>query len=199
MEMSGEQWVPLKRDEVWEVLNDTQVLNACIPGCEGIDKRSDTEFSATVNAKVGPVKSRFKGNMTLSDMNPPNSYRLNFEAQGSAGFTKGYADIQLAEDGEGTRIHYGANASIGGKLAQVGARLVDGAARKTANDFFNNLTEHLGATTEPAVEEAPQRQEGADQLQRPPGGGSKPSPINRVFLWGAVAVVAGFIIWLIVR
>jgi len=195
MEMSGEQWVPLKRDEVWEVLNDTYVLQICIPGCEGVDKHSDTEFTATVNAKVGPVQSRFKGNMTLSDMDPPKGYRLNFQAQGSAGFTKGYADIKLAEEGEGTRIHYGANASIGGKLAQVGTRLVDGAARKTANDFFNNLTEHLGGTTEQAAEEASQDRDSATSAGR----ASKPSRTNQALLWIAIAVVAGVIIWVVLR
>lgn len=146
MEMSGDQWVPLAREKVWEALNDADVLKACLPGCQSVDKQSDTEFTATVNAKVGPVKSRFKGNVTLSDLSPPNGYKLTFQGQGAAGFTKGHADVSLADEGEGTRISYTASATVGGKLAQVGARLVDGAARKMANEFFGNLTKHLGGT-----------------------------------------------------
>lgn len=165
MEMSGEQWVPLARDEVWKALNEADVLKACIPGCEGVDKQSDTAFTATVNAKVGPVKSRFKGDVTLSDMDPPNSYRLNFKGQGAAGFTKGYADIKLVEEGEGTRIVYAANATVGGKLAQVGARLIDGAAHKMANEFFSNLTERLGGSTEQASEQTSKRPESAAKPQ----------------------------------
>lgn len=180
MEMSGEQSVPLARDEVWKALNDAEVLKACIPGCEGVDKQSDTAFTATVNAKVGPVKSRFKGDVTLSDMDPPNSYRLNFQGQGVAGFTKGYADVKLVDEGEGTRIIYGANATVGGKLAQVGARLVDGAARKMANEFFSNLTEHLGGTTEKAAGQTPQGPESATKPQEQVSGeASQPSKSER--------------------
>ncbi len=146
MEMSGDQWVPLAREKVWEALNDPDVLKACVPGCQSVEKESENQFTATVNAKVGPVKSRFKGNVTLSDLNPPTSYTLTFQGQGAAGFTKGEANVSLADEGEGTRISYTAHATIGGKLAQVGARLVDGAARKMANEFFGNLTEHLGGT-----------------------------------------------------
>jgi len=169
MDMSGDQWVPLAREEVWKALNDAEVLKACIPGCEGVEKTSDTAFTATVNAKVGPVKSRFKGDVTLSDMDPPNSYRLNFQGQGAAGFTKGSADVKLTEEAEGTRIAYSANATVGGKLAQVGARLVDGAARKMANDFFSNLTERLGGK---AGEGPAQADQGGET---PQGGGAPPS------------------------
>lgn len=147
MEMSGEQRVPLAQDEVWKALNDPDVLGACIPGCEHVEKVSDTEFKATVNAAVGPVKSKFKGKVTLSDLDPPNSYRLAFQGDGSAGFVKGEADVRLnSEDTRETVIGYQAKATVGGKLAQVGSRLIDGAARKMANDFFANLTRHLGGT-----------------------------------------------------
>jgi carbon monoxide dehydrogenase subunit G len=156
MEMSGDQWVPLGRDEVWKALNDPHVLQECIPGCESVEQKSDTEFAATVTAKVGQIKSRFKGDMNLSDLDPPSSYKLNFQGQGAAGFTKGSASVNLVDESEGTRIQYNADANIGGKLARVGARLIDGAARKMANEFFTNLTEYLGGSAKPAGEQGSQ-------------------------------------------
>lgn len=147
MEMSGEQRVPLAQEEVWKSLNDPDVLKACIPGCESVDKVSDTEFKASVNTRIGPVRSRFKGRVTLSDLDPPNSYKLSFQGDGTAGFIKGEADVKLTPEGEqNTAIGYTSKATVGGKLAQVGSRLIDGAARKMANDFFSNLTRELGGT-----------------------------------------------------
>ncbi len=145
MEMTGEQRIPRSRDEVWNALNDPDLLKACVPGCQDMEKLSDTEFKATVSTKIGPVKSRFKGTITLSDMDPPNSYTLSFKGDGTAGFIKGGADVRLKPDGDAaTIVEYTARATVGGKLAQVGSRLIDGAARKMANEFFTSLGRELG-------------------------------------------------------
>ncbi|MDP2241451.1 MAG: carbon monoxide dehydrogenase subunit G [Burkholderiales bacterium] len=140
MEMTGEQLIPLTQAETWRALNDTAVLKDCIPGCETIEQISDTEYQLTMTAKVGPVSAKFKGLMTLSDMAPPHSYTLLFEGQGGvAGFAKGQASVQLAPEADGTRLGYVVKAMIGGKLAQVGARLIDGVAKKIAGQFFSEF------------------------------------------------------------
>jgi carbon monoxide dehydrogenase subunit G len=155
MDMKGEYRIPAPQQAVWEALNDTETLKACIPGCETIDKTSDTEMTATVKAKVGPVSAKFKGKVTLSDLNPPNSYRISGEGQGGpAGFGKGGATVTLEQDGSDTVLRYEANAQVGGKLAQIGARLVDGAAKKIADEFFSNFATHVGGPSEPAAEAA---------------------------------------------
>ncbi len=147
MDMTSEQRVPVPQTEVWQALNDPRVLAACIPGCEAVDKVSDTEFNMVMTAKVGPVKARFNGKVSLADLDPPKSYTLSFEGQGgTAGFGKGQARVTLIPDGAGTRIAYTVKAVVGGKLAQVGSRLIDGVAQKIAADFFANLSSRLGGT-----------------------------------------------------
>ena len=137
MEMTGEQLIALPQQATWDALNDTAVLMACIPGCDSIDKQSDNEYVLTMTAKVGPVSAKFKGKMTLTDVQAPDSYRLQFEGQGGvAGFAKGEARVILTPEADGTRLTYSVKASIGGKLAQVGARLIDGVAKKMAEQFF---------------------------------------------------------------
>lgn len=137
MEMTGEQLIALPQQATWNALNDTAVLMACIPGCDSIDKQSDNEYLLTMTAKVGPVSAKFKGKMTLLDVQAPDAYTLQFEGQGGvAGFAKGEAQVKLAPEGEDTRLSYSVKASIGGKLAQVGARLIDGVAKKMAEQFF---------------------------------------------------------------
>jgi uncharacterized protein len=158
MDMKGEYRIPAPQQAVWEALNDPETLKACIPGCETIEKTSDTEMTATVKAKVGPVSARFKGKVTLSDLNPPNSYRISGEGQGGpAGFGKGGATVSLEQDGSDTILRYEATAQVGGKLAQIGARLVDGAAKKIANEFFSNFATHVGGPVEatPDADAAP--------------------------------------------
>ena len=155
MDMKGEYRIPATQQAVWEALNDPETLKACIPGCETIEKTSDTELTATVKAKVGPVSAKFKGKVTLSDLNPPNSYKISGEGQGGpAGFGKGGATVTLEQDGSDTVLRYDANAQVGGKLAQIGARLVDGAAKKIADQFFANFAAHVGGPAEPAAETA---------------------------------------------
>ena len=140
MEMQGERRIPAPRQIVWERLNDPETLKQCIPGCESVDKVSDTEFTAKVRAKVGPVSARFSGKVTLSDLDPPSGYTISGEGTGGvAGFAKGSAKVALEEDGGETVMRYGVQAQVGGKLAQIGSRLVDGTARKLANQFFNRF------------------------------------------------------------
>jgi hypothetical protein len=144
MEMTGEQLIPLPQQRVWEGLNDPDVLKACIPGCESIDRVSDTEYRVAMTAAVGPVKAKFSGKLLLSEMNPPTSYRLSFEGSGgAAGFGKGSAQVKLSPEGGGTRLAYAVSAQVGGKLAQVGSRLIDGVARKMADEFFQRFNDKL--------------------------------------------------------
>ena len=153
MEMTGEQLIPLPQAEVWRGLNDPEVLKACIAGCESIERVSDTEYRVAMTASVGPVRAKFSGRLMLSDLNPPNSYSLSFEGSGgAAGFGKGGAKVSLQTEGSATRLRYTANASVGGKLAQVGSRLIDGVARKMADDFFAAFNETLAGPSAKAAE-----------------------------------------------
>lgn len=142
MDISGEFEIPASRKQVWEALNDPEVLAQCIPGCESIERESDTELLAKMKAKVGPVKARFESRIVLSNLNPPQSYTISGEGKGGpAGFGKGSADVILAETDGSTTLRYTATLQVGGKLAQVGSRLVGGAARKIADDFFSKFAE----------------------------------------------------------
>ena len=137
MTMSGEQQLAAPREKVWDMLNDPAVLRACIPGCETLDQLSENEFQAVATNRIGPVKARFKGKVRLSDLNPPNGYRISGEGDGGiAGFAKGGATVALSDHDGGTLLSYNVEAQIGGKLAQLGQRLVNGAAKKLADDFF---------------------------------------------------------------
>jgi carbon monoxide dehydrogenase subunit G len=140
MTMTGEVQLPAKREVVWEKLNDPEVLKACIPGCEELTKEADTGFRAVATTKIGPVKARFKGRVQLTDLDPPNGYRISGEGDGGvAGFAKGGATVNLTDKEGGTLLTYNVEAQIGGKLAQLGQRLVNGAAKKVADDFFRNF------------------------------------------------------------
>ena len=155
MEMTGEQLIPLPQAEVWRGLIDPDVLKASIPGCETIERVSDSEYKVAVTAAIGPVKAKFKGKLVLSDIRAPDSYSLAFEGSGgAAGFAKGGAQVALSPEGKGTRLRYSAKASIGGKLAQVGSRLIDGVAAKMADDFFARFNETLAPTVGKAAEVA---------------------------------------------
>ncbi len=137
MKQSGEYRIPAERGLVWRALNDPETLRRCIRGCRSMKERPDGGFVAVVKAKVGPVNAAFNATLELSDVNPPNSYTLNIAVKGgAAGFAKGAVEVVLADEGGATLLRYAATGSVGGKLAQVGSRLVDGAARKLAQDFF---------------------------------------------------------------
>jgi hypothetical protein len=140
MEMQGERRIPAPRQAVWVRLNDPEILKQCIPGCQEVEKTSDTEFTAKVRAKVGPVSANFTGKVTLTDLNPPQGYTISGEGQGGvAGFAKGSAKVDLDEEGSETVLRYAVQAQVGGKLAQIGSRLIDGTARKMADEFFGKF------------------------------------------------------------
>ena len=175
MDLTGNESIPAPRQAVWEALNDPEVLKLCIPGCEEIEKTSDTSFSAKVRAKVGPVSARFVGDVTLSDIDPPNGYTISGQGKGgAAGFAKGGAKVRLEEQAaDSTLLHYEVHAQVGGKLAQIGSRLIDGTAKKMAGDFFGRFSEHVGAAAAPEVEvaeaaEAPAIAEPAQPSPAPP-------------------------------
>jgi carbon monoxide dehydrogenase subunit G len=141
MDMSGERLIAAPREKVWEALNDPEVLKACIPGCESIEKLSDNELKATAAVKLGPIAARFTGKVLLSDLDPPNGYTISGEGQGGvAGFAKGGAKVDLTDEAGGTKLAYTVNAQIGGKMAQLGARLIDSTAKSMAEQFFTKFS-----------------------------------------------------------
>ena len=149
MDMSGEYVIAAPRQAVWEALNDPEILKQCIPGCESVDKTSDTSFEAKVTAKVGPVRAKFSGKVNMSDIDPPNGYTISGEGTGgAAGFAKGGAKVTLSDDPEGTKLEYSVDATVGGKLAQIGSRLIDSSAKKMANDFFGKFAELVATSAE---------------------------------------------------
>lgn len=198
MDMNGEQLIPAPRAKVWEALNDPDILRQCITGCESLEKTSDTGFEASVVVKVGPVKAKFKGKVALSDIDPPNGYTISGEAQGgvAAGFGKGGAKVALTDAAEGgTRLTYTVNAQVGGKLAQIGARLIDATAAKMAEDFFSKFNTLVSSaeTAAPATIEA-----GADtaspapaapQIAMPAADADKGGLPSWVWIGGLIAVV----------
>lgn len=193
MELSDEIRIAAPRDKVFEALNNVDILKQSIPGCIALDKLSDTEMTATVSVKVGPVKAKFNGAVTLSDLNPPESYQISGEGKGgAAGFASGGAKITLSEDGEGTLLRYDVTAKVGGKLAQIGNRLIDSTAKKLAGEFFEtfeNLVAHQ--ETEQSVDDLVENPD----VQK----NTEPSEYRRtpmlVWLGGLAAVV---VIWLLV-
>ena len=173
MEMTGEQIIPAAQAEVWRGLNDPEVLKSCISGCESIERLSDTEYAVVTTAAIGPVKAKFRGKLRLADLDPPNSYSLSFDGQGgAAGFGKGSAKVTLAAEGAGTRLSYAVKAQVGGKLAQIGSRLIDGVAKKLADDFFAAFNEKMAG---PAPTQA-----------KPP---AEPAP-GAAPLWWVIAIIA---------
>lgn len=147
MNMSGEEKIPAPISDVWKALNDPDVLKASIPGCESLEKKSDTEMAAVVSLKIGPIKARFKGEVELVNLNPPHSYTIRGEGKGGvAGFAKGGADVSLAEDGpDATVLTYTAKADVGGKMAQLGSRLIESTSKKLASQFFANFNKKVSA------------------------------------------------------
>jgi len=205
MDMTGEHTIRAPRQAVWAALNDPEVLKQSIAGCEELNKTSDTEFQAQVTAKVGPVKAKFGGKVTLSDLDPPNGYTISGEGSGgAAGFAKGGAKVHLEDAPDGTLLKYEVHAQIGGKLAQIGSRLVDGAARKMADEFFASFAANVEAKagSAQATGEIPTPEPVAEALMAPgavppiddgKSGGSKGLP--PVAWIGALIVVAAAIVW----
>ena len=154
MKMNGEEIIAAARATVWKALNDPQVLKQCIPGCESIVKHSDTKMEARVTVKVGPVKAGFTGIVNLTNLNPPNSYRISGEGKGIAGLANGGADVRLEDAEGGTKLSYDVDAQVGGKLAMLGSRLIDSTARSLATQFFDKFAKLVGGMKEAAPKKA---------------------------------------------
>jgi carbon monoxide dehydrogenase subunit G len=146
MDLNGEYLIEADRQTVWEALNNPEILAECVPGCEKLEMTSETEMSATVAIRIGPVKARFSGDVTLENINAPESYTIVGEGKGGiAGFAKGGADVKLTEQEGGTLLSYTVDAQVGGKLAQLGSRLIDSTAKKLADKFFKDFSEKVGS------------------------------------------------------
>ena len=159
MKLSDSRVIDADRATVWAAILDPQVLKACVPGCQEMEGTPEDGFTATVVQKVGPVKATFKGAVTLSDMTPPEALTISGEGKGgAAGFAKGGADVRLEDQGTQTVLHYDVEAKVGGKLAQLGSRIIDGFAKKMADQFFDNFQSHVGA---PAPEDVTETEEDA--------------------------------------
>jgi uncharacterized protein len=201
MDMTGEYRIPAPREQVWAALNDPEILKASLPGCESLERVSDREFAATVAAKVGPVRAKFNGQVTLSDLHPPESYRISGEGKGgAAGFAKGGADVRLIEEAAAvTVLTYTAKADVGGKLAQLGSRLIDATAKKMADEFFENFRRQLTApeaeaAAEPAL--APDAEAARARAAAPEG---LAGLAQNKFVWAAAAIVLLMILVLLFR
>lgn len=145
MDLTGEYRIPATREKVWDALNDPEILRQCIDGCEELNREGENSFVAKVTAKIGPVKAKFGGKVTLENIVAPEGYTIRGEGQGGvAGFAKGSADVKLRTEGAETVLTYTARAEVGGKLASVGSRLVEGVAKKTADDFFGKFSKIVG-------------------------------------------------------
>lgn len=196
MNLSGEYRLPLPRSIVWNGLNDPEILRQCIPGCEELVKASDTEFSAKVGLKIGPMTAKFTGKVTLSDLDPPNGYKIAGEGQGGvAGFGKGSAVVTLEDDGAGgTVLKYTADSQVGGKMAQLGSRLIDATAKKLADEFFGKFAQVVAGPAAAAAEAAAADTSApaAPEAARSQGGGGLPQSV-----WiGALVVAIGVVLWL---
>jgi carbon monoxide dehydrogenase subunit G len=153
MDMTGERRIPAPRQKVWDALNDPEVLKAAIPGCKSLEKLSDTDMRAVAAIRIGPIAAQFTGKVQLLDLNPPTSYRIAGEGQGGvAGFANGGATVNLSDDGAFTVLKYDVKAQVGGKIAQLGARLIDATAKQMADQFFDRFSAQVSATTEVAAD-----------------------------------------------
>ena len=199
MDMQGSRALPVERPQAWEALNDPQVLKACIPGCDRIESTGPDQYAIGMSVKVGPVAARFSGKIQLLDVQPPSSYTMRFEGQGgAAGFGKGQAKVRLEPRDTGCELQYTASAQVGGKIAQVGQRLIDGVARSMAEDFFKRFEQELQRRH--PVEAAPAAEATNAQAASMPG----PAPATAAsgggipaWAWAAgVAIAAGLVFWL---
>lgn len=189
MDMKGEYRIPAPRAAVWAALNDLEVLKAAIPGCEAINRLSDTEIEATVTAKIGPVKASFKGMVTLSDIDPPHGYTIRGEGKGGpAGFAKGGAKVRLTEAGEETVLSYEVDASVGGKIAQIGARLIDSTAKKLADEFFAKFSA-LAAAKVPSDAQPPVPAQVETPMTQSPPSVTVPPAAGLSTMWLIIAAV----------
>ena len=206
MELSGDHRIAASRQAVWDALNDPEVLKACIPGCESLTQDGDNAFDAIVVAKVGPVRAKFSGRVELSNIRPPESYTITGEGKGgTAGMAKGGADVVLEEDGDGTVLRYTVNADVGGKLAQIGSRLVKSAANKQAREFFSRFGDIVtGAVPLPqavpagaAVAASAAAGAPATAVAPPGGRGDENMAHIRRLNWALLAIIVGLIAYIL--
>lgn len=199
MDMSGEKRINAPRARVWDALNDPDALKASIPGCDTVEKKSDTEFTAKVALAIGPVKAKFTGDVTLSDLDPPNGYTLTGQGSGGvAGFGKGEAKVSLRDDGGATVIAYQVHATVGGKLAQVGQRLIDSTAKKLADQFFEKFSRHVESGEEPAAGATPSAAAPSAAAAKPAAAPvvAPPPALGGITLW--LFIIAALIaLWII--
>jgi carbon monoxide dehydrogenase subunit G len=191
MELNDEIRIAAPRNKVFEALNDVDVLKQSIPGCIDLEKQSETEMTATVSVKVGPVKAKFNGAVTLSDLNPPESYHISGEGKGgAAGFASGGAKITLDEDGQDTVLRYEVSAKVGGKLAQIGNRLIDSTAKKLAGEFFETFVSLVDTQGPDEVKDEPE--------EKPTEPETAETPVSRWMVTGALSLVlTAVVIWLL--
>lgn len=194
MEMKAQQSIAAGRRRVWDALNDPEKLKAAIPGCESFERSGENQFTARITNRIGPVKASFGFVIELSDLDPPNSYVLHGKGQGgAAGFANGSARVSLEDDGENTVLTYELDASVGGKLAQLGGRLIDGAAKKLADEFFSRLGEVIAGEEEETPQEAEDDEpEAADE----PEAGSRPASATLIRLGAILLIAAVLFYWL---
>jgi carbon monoxide dehydrogenase subunit G len=198
MEFQGRYRIPASPDTVWAALNDVDVLKYCIPGCESLVKSSPTTFEAVATVKIGPMKAAFRSKIRLSELDPPKNCRLTGEGQGgAAGFAKGEADVALEPDGDGTQLHYVARAAIGGKLAQIGQRLLDSAAKQIADDFFSRFSGALSAAQTAALEPDPTLEPAPQPSEAPGPARTQERRAPEIWALGliGIVIVAALIIW----
>ncbi|MEP7274971.1 MAG: carbon monoxide dehydrogenase subunit G [Betaproteobacteria bacterium] len=202
MEMTNTRVVDAPPDKVWAALNDPAVLKDAVPGCETLERVTDTEWRAVVAAKIGPVSARFNGKMVLADIDAPNGYTLKFDGQGgAAGFASGEARVRLAPADAGkTALSYTAKAQVGGKLAQIGSRLIDGAAAKMADDFFARFAQRLApAPVAPDPSVASDAPAGVAPVSSPSAAPARGSDVNRVVRYVAIAAIVALLAWLALK
>jgi uncharacterized protein len=193
VEMTGEQRIAASQQDTWNALNDPEVLKACVPGCESIARVNDNEYQVHMTARVGPVSARFRGRLSIFDVNAPNSYSLAFEGQGgAAGFAKGAAQVKLSPEGnDQTRLAYDVKANVGGKLAQIGSRLVDAAAKKVADEFFRNFNEKMSTPAEATVVAHGEPEHHGTEMAADP---AMPSVSNTTLMFFAAGALVVFIV-----
>lgn len=186
MDMTGERRIPAPRQTVWDALNNPDVLKASIPGCESLEKTSDDEMKATATIKVGPISARFNGKVKLADINPPNSYTISGEGQGGvAGFAKGGAKVALADEGPATLLSYQVNAQVGGKLAQLGGRLIDATSKQMADAFFDRFSKQV-ETMSPAPQEAKAEIAASQTMAEPIAVATHAAAQSSVSMWALI-------------
>lgn len=190
MDMQGNRQLAATQEQAWAALNNPDILKACIPGCEKFELTEENNYNVGVALRIGPVAAKFSGTVKLMDIQPPHAYALQFEAQGGvAGFGKGESKVTLTPNAEGCELNYTVHSKVGGKIAQLGQRLIDGAAKSLAEDFFKRFEEELLKSNQA------QSQSEAEMAPTPTAA-DKPAP---KWLWLAAAVLAGALIWSFLR